>query len=146
MAALSRQLLQEESGLTLIELLVVMLVIAVLSSIAMPAFGDQVSKARDARAKQVAHAAEVTMETCGVESLSYADCNANALRALVPTLPDGPTLKVNNLDLSTYTIVLRSDPSSQKFKIKRAADGLLSFPCTQKGVGGCPGSGDWGGG
>ncbi len=146
MATLTRQLAQEESGLTLIELLVVMLVVAILAAIAIPAFGNQASKARDARAKQILGTAAVAMETCRLSTIvgSYEECDAATLRSLEPTLPPKPTLKTNGLGPDKYTIVVRSEPSSQKFRIKRDPTGRLRFPCTKRGVAGCPASGDWG--
>lgn len=142
----SQQLLRDESGLTLIELLIVMLVSSILAMLAMPAFGNQVSKARDARAKQAAHNAAVAIETCRLQSAfgSYANCSAEVLRALDPTLPPKAELKVNGLGETTYTVVITSEPSSQKFRIKRNAKGVYSYPCTTKGTGGCPADGNWG--
>jgi prepilin-type N-terminal cleavage/methylation domain-containing protein len=133
-----------ESGFTLVELLIVMLVAGILATIAIPAFGDSASKARDARAKETAHYAYTAMQTCAAESLTgYAGCNAAALRALDPTLPGSPTLKVNGLAADAYTIVVQSNPPSQKFKVK-LKNGLITFPCTKKDTGGCPHSADWG--
>lgn len=139
------QLFKEEAGFTLIELLIVMLIAAVLAAIAIPAFGDQTGKAQDARAKETLHSAELAIESCRLESPvgSYEECDADALRALEPTLPPNPTLKVNNLAAATYTIVVQSRPTSQKFKVKRSAKGVLSFPCETKGVAGCPAGGQW---
>ncbi len=147
MVSATHQLLRDESGLTLVEMLIVMLIVTILATIAIPAFGDQASKARDARAKETAHNADVALETCRLSTLfgTYDICNADALRAVDPTLPPNPTLKVNGLGPTTFTIVVQSEPSSQKFKIKLNAKGVLSFPCTHKGAGGCPASGDWGG-
>ncbi len=144
--SLRKRLVEEESGLTLIELLVVMLVVAILATIAIPAFGEQASKAHDARAKATAAAAVRTMETCRLASLlgGYDECNANTLRALEPTLPPNPILKTNGLGAEKYTIVIQSEPSSQKFRVKRGENGTLSFPCAKKGVAGCPADGDWG--
>jgi prepilin-type N-terminal cleavage/methylation domain-containing protein len=141
------QLLKDESGLTLVELLIVMLVGTILAALAIPAFADQTSKAQDARAKETAHTALVAIESCRLESLlgRYEYCDEEVLRALEPTLPGKPTLKVNNLGAATYTIVVQSDPSSQKFKVKRTAKGVLSFPCEKEGTAGCPAGGDWGG-
>jgi type IV pilus assembly protein PilA len=146
-ASAIHQLLRDESGLTLVEMLIVMLIVTIMATIAIPAFGDQASKARDARAKETAHNADIALETCRLSTLfgTYDTCDADALRAIDPTLPAKPTLKVNGLGPTTFTIVVQSEPSSQKFKIRLNAKGVLSFPCTKKNLGGCPASGDWGG-
>jgi prepilin-type N-terminal cleavage/methylation domain-containing protein len=135
-----------ESGFSLIELLVTMLVLSILAAIALPAFGAQASKARDTRAKGTAQEAAVAIETCRLESGGlYTGCDVAALRAIDPTLPDSPTLKVNVPKAGTsYTVTVRSDPHSQKFKVKRSTKGALRFPCTKAGVAGCPAGGDWG--
>lgn len=136
---------KDESAFTLVELMIVMLITSILAAIAIPAFAGQRSKAEDARAKESAHSALVAIETCRLDSAlgSYAECDAEALRAIEPTLPEGPTLKVSGLGASSFTIAVQSSPSSQKFKVKRTAKGVLSFPCEKKGVGGCPSDGSW---
>jgi prepilin-type N-terminal cleavage/methylation domain-containing protein len=135
-----------ESGFTLIELLVVMLTLSILAAISIPAFGSQASKAKDARAKQTAHGAEVAMESCMVEHNGfYSECDVDALRALDPTLPASPTLKVTVPALGTsYTITVQSSPKSQTFKVKRSAKGVVTFPCAKAGAGTCPATGLWG--
>jgi type IV pilus assembly protein PilA len=146
MLTTAHQFAKDESGFTLIELLVVMLITAILAAIAIPAFADQRTKAEDARAKETVHAAQVAMETCYLDAPtgSYKGCDAGTLRELEPTLPADSTLKVSGLGPSTYTILVKSSPTSQKFRVQRSASGELSFPCTAKGVGGCPTSGRWG--
>ncbi len=141
MASAIHQLLRDESGLTLVEMLIVMLIVTILATIAIPAFGDQASKARDARAKETAHNADIALETCRLSTLfgTYDSCDADALRAVDPTLPPNPKLKVNGLGPTTFTIVVQSEPSSQKFKIKLNAKGVLSFPCTKKNARRLPG-------
>lgn len=144
----ARQLLQDESGLTLVELLIVSLVMTILASVAMPSFMAQGGKARDAQAKQIAGSAWKAMEACRLESVfgSYENCNAKVLRALEPTLPGNPELKTSSLSASGFAIVVRSGgESSRTFRVKRNAKGILSFPCTADGEGGCPADGDWGG-
>ncbi len=135
-----------EDGFTLVELLITMLIVSILATIAIPAFASQASKARDSRAKETAHAAEVAMESCMVDSLGlYNACDANALRVLDPTLPGSPTLKVSVPAKGTsYTITVQSDPKTQTFQVKRSAKGVVTFPCKKVGVGNCPASGSWG--
>jgi prepilin-type N-terminal cleavage/methylation domain-containing protein len=135
-----------EDGFTLVELLVTMLILSILAAIALPAFANQASKARDSRAKEMANSAEVAMESCMTDSLGlYNACNVNALRAIDPTLPGSPTLKVSVPAKGTsYTITVQSDPKTQTFQVKRSAKGVVTFPCTKIGVVGCPTSGFWG--
>ncbi len=141
----AHQLLKEESCFSLIELLIVMPIASILAAIAIPALGDQAAKAQDARTKETVHSTELAIETCRLESPvgSYQECDADALRALEPTLPPTPTLKLSNLGAASSTIIVQSTPTSQRFRVKRSAKGVLSLPCETKGVAGGPATGQW---
>lgn len=133
----------EEAGFTLIEMLVTMLIISILAAFAFPLFADQAAKARDAGAKEIAHAAEVAVESCRLESSGlYTGCNVEALRELDPSLPKSPKLKVTAKGTS-YTIAVQSEPKTQVYEVKRAVSGALTFPCKKKALAGCPASGSW---
>jgi type IV pilus assembly protein PilA len=142
-----------EAGFTLIELLIVMLVMALLASIAMPAFLNQKVKANDAKAKQMTHAAQVAMETCNVNSAgtySTTACNLAGLRAIEPTIPASGVVVEPNVPSGGYTIKVTAT-SGNVYIVKREGTGAVVFKCTVASAGnrgGCPGSdtaeGTWG--
>src|SRR5215207_7612124 len=136
-----------EAGFTLIELLVVMLILGILAAIALPAFFNQKQKAGDAKAKETAHSVQVAMETCANDNNgSYLKCDdLEKLAEIEPTLTENELVDFGAPATATsYNIVVtsESDPN-QTFSIV-STEGVLTFPCTVPGKGGCP-EGGWGG-
>lgn len=136
-----------EAGFTLIELLVVMLILGILAAIALPAFFNQKEKAGDAKAKEYAHSAQVAMETYSTDhGGSYVGATKAELIKIEPTLESATFAAEPTVSATGYTITMTGSKAAQTFSIVNAA-GKVTFPCTVKGVGGCPevaGAGNWG--
>jgi type IV pilus assembly protein PilA len=148
-----RQRAQDEKGFTLIELLVVILIIGILAAIAIPSFLNQKTKATDASAKELARTAQTAAETYSTDhNGSYANMDVAALATVEPTIQTAAGN--NNAYLSDVTVtgggtgysVTATSPSTNTYKITRAADGSTVRACTPPttgaGSGGCVG-GTW---
>jgi type IV pilus assembly protein PilA len=144
-----RQRAKDERGFTLIELLVVILIIGILAAIAIPSFLNQKSKASDAAAKELAHTAQVAIETLATDNNgSYASATASGLQGYEATIQiasgngnaylSGVTVTAN-----TYTVTTTST-TGDTFSINRSSSGSLTRTCTPSTgtVGGCV-NGSW---
>lgn len=137
-----------EDGFTLTELLVVLTILALLAAIAIPAFFGQRDKAKDAEAKAHARTAQLAAEAfaTGGEG-DYTGISVEDLVRIEPTLSEpGEDLTVIAVGGGEgYEIAVKGASTGNEFKIERDLDGSTSYTCTQKGTGGCPDSGFWGG-
>jgi type IV pilus assembly protein PilA len=145
-----RERMASEKGFTLIELLVVMLIIGILAAIAIPTFFNQKQKASDSSAKEMAHSAQVALETYATDNNgSYLNADLGKLQAIEPTISTGGNVVsfVGTPTKDSYDLRVTNGTTDHTFDIVKTAT-TLTFPCTVTGEGGCPGgtpAPGWGG-
>ena len=132
-----------------------MLILGILAAIALPAFFTQRSKAGDAKAKEYAHTAQVSIEAYATSNSGrYEGATAAKLKELEPSLNNAGTITVTGPTgtgaptTSGYQVAITST-TNNVFAVRNSA-GAITFPCTVASAterGGCPGtgtSGTWG--
>jgi type IV pilus assembly protein PilA len=144
-----RERMSREEGFTLIELLVVMLIIGILAAIAIPTFFNQKQKANDSSAKEMAHSAQVSLETYATDhNGSYLNADVAALQLIEPTIGTGGntvTFEAPAPTADSYHLRVTNTSTNHTFDIVKTANSL-TFPCAPSGQGGCPsGNVGWGG-
>ena len=143
---LRQRMANEESGFTLIELLVVMLIIGILAAIAIPTFFNQKQKASDSSAKEMAHSAQVALETYATDNNgAYTGASLAGLQAIESTIgTGGNTVAVTVSAPDAYNLTVTSTATTHTFTIAKTANSI-AFTCTPPGQGGCPTGGNWAG-
>jgi type IV pilus assembly protein PilA len=150
---LRERMANSEEGFTLVELLVVMLIIGILAAIAIPAFFNQRDKAKDAGAKEMAHTAQVAMETYATDNGgNYSAATPAKLAALENSIQTAVSTTSPYLSAAApqgtankgWTLTVTSGSTGNKFTIARdETTGALTFSCTTGGTAGCPSGGNW---
>ena len=80
--------MQRSKGFTLIELMIVIAIVAIIAAIAIPAYGEQVRKSRQAEASRFAGDMQLSLERWRAENPSYAACTPTPCGSgAYPTVP-----------------------------------------------------------
>lgn len=103
------------SGFTLVELMIVVGIVAILASIALPAYNDYIRRGRIAKAVSNLSSQQLKMEQFFQDNRTYVGaCAANTV-APKPTDSDDWAYTCPTLTASTYTVVASGQASMQGF-------------------------------
>ena len=131
------QRLHAARGFTLIELLVTVLLLAILATIALPAYLEHQKKGKDSDAQSNARNLVSRVELCYATEENYTACDTNAELGNDTNLPFGNTaghVRVVNATQSTYKVTAvsraESDGSNHTFTVEHTASGVNDRTCT----------------
>jgi prepilin-type N-terminal cleavage/methylation domain-containing protein len=137
----ARSILRGAGGFTLVELLVVLLLLAILATIALPAFIGQRAKGQDTEAQAALRTVALALAAHHADEDTY-DATKAELIAIEPAIGEAtPYLDIDG-DAESFTIKERS-ASDTEFTLARAADGTVTRSCTVPERGLCRTGGAW---
>jgi type IV pilus assembly protein PilA len=153
-ASMSRTLrvLRSRRGFSLIELIVTVLLLAILSAIALPAYLQHQKKGKDSDAQSNVRNLTSRIELCYATQQSYQDCDDNAKLGSDTGLPYGTApgqVSVISATRTSFKVTAiskaSSDGSNHTYTLEKDASGVTNRTCTAGSTnksGGCK-SGVW---
>jgi type IV pilus assembly protein PilE len=120
----SKKLFEKQSGFTLIEIMIVVVIVAILASIALPAYQDYVMRGNRAEGRAAIATVAQQLERCFTRTNSYNDADCNF--ATGNTESGLYTVAINPHTATTYTIT-----AAQQFSDDECGDLSLQHDGTR---------------
>lgn len=126
-----------EKGFTLVELLVVVIIVGILSSVALPSFLNQASKAKIASAKALASSGAKEFQAYLVEGTgTFAMTTSGSDGIKFPVKADGTDVKTEDCNVSTgCTFGAKLEDTEDIFIAEVNTSGAISKTCDENATG-----------